>query len=123
MSDLHSQQHPGITWKQADVRDMHDLADGSVDIAFDKGTLDAMIHGSPWSPPDEVRENTGKYMREVHRVLKEDGLFLYVTFRQPHFIKPLLDPDQCLWDMDMQILGDEGSLPYYGFNIRKKVLS
>jgi hypothetical protein len=37
----------------------------SVDVAFDKGTLDAMIHGSPWSPPDEVLENSGRYINEV----------------------------------------------------------
>lgn len=120
MSARHAKEHPGITWKQADVRDMHELADQSVDVAFDKGTLDAMIHGSPWSPPDEVRDNTSRYMREVHRVLKDDGLFLYITFRQPHFIKPLLDPGQQLWDMEMQTLGDDGSLPYYGFRIHKK---
>jgi hypothetical protein len=34
-------------------------------VAFDKGTLDAMIHGSPWSPPDQVLSDTSRYMREV----------------------------------------------------------
>ena len=37
----------------------------SVDVAFDKGTLDAMIFGSPWSPPEETLENSGRYMKEV----------------------------------------------------------
>lgn len=55
----------GITWKRADVRQMDDISANSVDVAFDKGTLDAMIHGSPWDPPDEVLENTGRYVREV----------------------------------------------------------
>lgn len=120
MSARHSEERDGIQWKQADVRDMHELGDGVIDVAFDKGTLDAMIHGSPWSPPDEVRDNTSRYVREVSRVLQDEGVFLYITFRQPHFIKPLLDPDQLLWDMEMQILGDDGSLPYYGFRLRKK---
>ena len=44
---------------------MPDIADGSFDVAFDKGTMDAMIYGSPWSPPDEVNKNTSKYLREV----------------------------------------------------------
>lgn len=44
----------------------------SIDVAFDKGTLDAMIHGSPWSPPEEVLENTGKYMNEVRGYLALD---------------------------------------------------
>lgn len=45
-------------------------------------------------------------------------MFLYVTFRQPHFIRPLLNPDD-LWDIDMQVLGDGGSFDYYGFVIKK----
>lgn len=55
----------GIEWRQADVRAMDTVPSSSVDIAFDKGTLDAMIHGSPWSPPDDVLDNTGRYIREV----------------------------------------------------------
>ena len=47
-----------------DVRDLQ-LPDGSVDVAIDKSTLDAMIHGSLWNPPDDVRANVGKYVDEV----------------------------------------------------------
>lgn len=54
-----------IAWAEADVRNMVDIASGSIDVAFDKGTLDAMVYGSPWNPPDEVKDNTSKYMREV----------------------------------------------------------
>ena len=55
----------GIEWQQADVRDMDTVPSDSVGVAFDKGTLDAMIHGSPWSPPDDVLDNTNRYIREV----------------------------------------------------------
>jgi hypothetical protein len=54
-----------VEWAEGDVRDMKHIASESIDVAFDKGTLDAMIFGSPWSPPDEVMENSGKYMNEV----------------------------------------------------------
>lgn len=58
----------GLTWVCEDVRDMPNIESRSIDVAFDKGTLDAMIHGSPWDPPDEVKDNTGRYMKEVsHR--------------------------------------------------------
>lgn len=57
----------GVTFQVGDVRDMKDIETGSIDVAFDKGTLDAMIFGSPWSPPDETLENSGKYMKEVRR--------------------------------------------------------
>lgn len=57
---------PQVQWTVGDVRDMTAISSESVDVAFDKGTLDAMIHGSPWSPPEEVLENSGRYMKEVN---------------------------------------------------------
>lgn len=54
----------GIEWKSGDVRDLP-VPSNSIDVAFDKGTLDAMIFGSPWNPPEMVKENTGRYMDEV----------------------------------------------------------
>jgi O-glycosyl hydrolase len=54
----------GIEWKHADVRDLPEQS-CSVDVAFDKSTLDAMIFGSPWNPPDLVKENARRYMDEV----------------------------------------------------------
>ena len=98
---------------------MVDLANKSINVAFDKGTLDAMIHGSPWSPPPDVRDNTGKYLAEVHRVLSDDGIFLSISFRQPHFIRGLLN-QQGLWELDLQILGGyNGGFEYYGWVMRK----
>ncbi|RFN53271.1 endothelin-converting enzyme 2 [Fusarium flagelliforme] len=119
--DLMTERHkdiPGIEWQRVDVRDMPSVTTGSIDVAFDKGTLDAMIYGSPWSPPDEVKDNTSKYLKEVHRAMKDDGVFLYITFRQPHFMKLLLNPDN-IWDMEMEVLGGGGMLDYYGYVIRK----
>jgi len=65
VSLMKAKQLDGITWRQADVRDMPAITSDSIDVAFDKGTLDAMIHGSPWNPPDEVKQNASRYMREV----------------------------------------------------------
>ncbi|KIV94979.1 hypothetical protein PV10_02689 [Exophiala mesophila] len=110
----------GITWKQADVRCMNQIPSESVDVAFDKGTLDAMIYGSPWDPPDEVLDNTGRYIREVFRVLKPTGTFIYVSYRQPHFLKPLLNCQGVEWDMKIDILGGSGSsFDYSGFVLNK----
>ncbi|KAF4974361.1 hypothetical protein FZEAL_8726 [Fusarium zealandicum] len=62
--DLMSERHKeiaGIQWSKVDLRDMPSISTNSIDVAFDKSTLDAMIYGSPWSPPDEVKENTSRY--------------------------------------------------------------
>ena len=54
------------------------------------------------------------------RVLKDDGVFLYVTFRQPHFVKPLLNRDE-LWDLTLETLSDgPGSFDYFGFVLKKR---
>ena len=55
----------GIRWKWADVLQKDQFPSQSIEGAFDKGTLDAMIHGSPWTPPDDVLENSSRYIREV----------------------------------------------------------
>ena len=110
---------PAIEWRQMDVRDMVGVADGSVAVAFDKSTMDAMIHGSPWDPPPMVRDSTARYLAEVHRVLADDGVFLYVTFRQPHFLRPLLSQDG-RWKLETEVLGGTGaSFDYYAWVLRK----
>jgi EEF1A lysine methyltransferase 4 len=54
----------GAQWSVMDVRHL-ELPTASIDIAIDKGTLDAFIHGSLWDPPEDVRENVGRYVDEV----------------------------------------------------------
>jgi len=51
-------------WCVMDVRQLR-LPNCSIDVAIDKGTLDAMIHGSLWDPPADVRSNVGQYVDEV----------------------------------------------------------
>ncbi|KAH6675473.1 S-adenosyl-L-methionine-dependent methyltransferase [Halenospora varia] len=101
-------------WEVMDVRDLR-ISTGTIDVAIDKGTLDAFLHGSLWDPPDDVRENVGKYVDEVARVLKHGGEWLYITYRQPHFMKPLLERKD-KWDLVVEVLGNgSGEFEYFGF--------
>lgn len=65
---MSAKEDDGVQWAWADIRDMPQHSDNSIDVAFDKGTMDAMIHGSPWSPPDDVKDNTSRYLTEVGEV-------------------------------------------------------
>lgn len=65
MAARHSADEASISWRVADVRHMTDIVDAAFDVAIDKGTLDAMISGSLWDPPEEVRTNTRLYIDEV----------------------------------------------------------
>lgn len=107
------------TWLVQDVRALTFEPD-SFDVAIDKGTLDAMIHGSLWDPPEDVIENIGKYVDEVARVLKSGGKWLYITFRQPHFIRRHLEREG-VWETKMETLGGGGgTFEYFGWVMTKK---
>ncbi|KIW01581.1 hypothetical protein, variant [Verruconis gallopava] len=110
--------HPDMEWDVMDVRKMT-FDNHSIDIAIDKATLDAMLYGSLWDPDDEVKNNVSAYVDEVARVLKPGGVWLYVTWRQPHFIKPLLSrPDT--WSLDSYTLAEGGGMfEYYGYVMKK----
>ncbi|KAI0810204.1 S-adenosyl-L-methionine-dependent methyltransferase [Xylaria sp. FL0064] len=117
--EMMAQRHAnigGIEWQQMDIRQMDQIPSNSIDVAFDKATLDAMIHGSPWTPPPDVVANTGRYMRELTRVLKTTGTFICITYRQPHFIRSLLNCEGTNWDINVETLGGlDSSFGYYGF--------
>ncbi len=80
---------PGIEWRRIDVRDMVGIADKSIDVAFDKATLDVMIYGNPWSPPEEVKENTRRYHKEVKNISKRDleGYFINHNPRSSGYLR------------------------------------
>ena len=67
--------------------------------------MDSMVYGSQWDPPDEVRDNLSRYIDEVTKVLKPAGRWLYITFRQPHFVKPQLNPEG-IWYLEAARLED-----------------
>lgn len=67
-------KHPELDWRVDDVRHLQ-VDNSSIDIAVDEGTLDVMLHGSPWSPPDEVQENVSQYVDEVARILRSRGTY------------------------------------------------
>jgi hypothetical protein len=78
-----------------------------------------MLYGSQWDPPDEVQENVRKYVDEVARILKVSGKWLYITFRQPHFVKPQLLREEA-WDVVVEHLEDgPGTFEYFAYVMTK----
>jgi hypothetical protein len=52
-------------------------------------------------------------------VLKPGGKWLYITYRQPHFLRPLLQRDG-IWSVDVHKLEDgPGTFEYFGFVMTK----
>merc|ERR1712151_1429843 len=73
---------PGIRYMQLDARDMK-LPDKSFDIVIDKSTIDALSCAG-W-------KSVSRYSSEVHRVLKDCGIFLCVSLHKPKEIKSRIE--------------------------------
>ncbi|KAI0629369.1 S-adenosyl-L-methionine-dependent methyltransferase [Trametes polyzona] len=92
MRHKHEQSRPEMEWHEMDIRDLK-FDDDSFDIAIDKGTMDAMMTAKAdvWDPPEEVVQNCNREVDEVLRVLRKGGIFIYLTFGQPHFRRRYLE--------------------------------
>ncbi|PLW14292.1 hypothetical protein PCASD_03664 [Puccinia coronata f. sp. avenae] len=113
----HAETCPKMSWMQGDVRHLP-FADSSFDAAIDKGTMDALMcaKGDVWDPPKEVVENCKMEVDEVARILKPGGVFIYITFGQPHFRKKHLERSG-IWEIEVIELGD--MFHYYCYVMKK----
>lgn len=87
MSSLSSQKgHTEMKWLVMDMLDMK-FDDMIFDIVLDKATMDALMvdEGDVWDPNRDCKVQAHRLCREVQRVLKDNGLFLQISFAQPHF--------------------------------------
>lgn len=50
--------------------------------------------------------------------LKPNGTFIYVTFGQPHFRRPLLEQERYNWELELITFGE--TFHYYIYVMRKK---
>ncbi|KAJ1940256.1 hypothetical protein FBU59_003867 [Linderina macrospora] len=109
---------PKMTWEVMDVTDMK-FDNGSIDVALDKGTLDALMceKGDVWEPSEELCERVRGEVDEVVRVLAPGGKFIWITFGQPHFRKRHLVRD--CWDVQVETLND-GGFDYFVYICAKR---
>lgn len=122
---------------EMDIRDLK-FPDQSFDVVIDKGigvikmiqligwgikgyhlsgTMDALMcdRGDVWDPSPELIADVKGEVDEVERVTKIGGVFLYITFGQPHFRKRHLARD--CWDIQVKTLGE--AFHYFFYVMRK----
>jgi len=90
---------------------------GEFDVAIDKGTMDAMMtaKGDVWDPPQRVIDDCTKEVDEVLRVLRKNtGVFIYLTFGQPHFRRKFLTRE----DTTLEIKRIGEAFHYYFYILR-----
>lgn len=57
---------------------------------------------------------------KVYRVLAAGGFFLYITYREPLFMKNFLNCEGTDWLLEKDLLSEPGAITYYGFTLRKR---
>lgn len=103
---------------QADMLDLS-FTDESFDVVIEKGTMDVLFvdSGDPWNPRPETVNKVMAMLQGVHRVLKPNGIFISITFGQPHFRRPLFDAPEFTWSIEWSTFGD--GFHYFFYILRK----
>ena len=110
-----STKYPHMSFKTMDMTAMA-FQSHSFDFVFEKATLDSLLVDckSPWDLSDPSQITVLKALKEVKKVLKPGGLFISLTFSQPHFRVPLLASPGLDWSVEVDKFGSEGKvLDYY----------
>ena len=115
-----SKDMPEMKWKTADIFKLSEHFEPECfDVALDKGTLDALltVKHDPWNPPESLLKQMHSYMDQVARVLVPGGIFLHITFAQPHFRRRFLETTQ--FNVSVKTLGGSDSFDYFIYHCQK----
>lgn len=99
-------KYPGLTWLQMDMLNL-EFEPKSFRVVIEKATLDALLDGEkdPWNFSEEGKSKVGQSLTEISRVLTNDGVFVSISFAQPHFRLPLYAQDKYDWSPTVQVVG------------------
>ncbi|XP_066326668.1 uncharacterized protein [Miscanthus floridulus] len=88
---------PQLKYMKMDVKNMSDFESGSFDAVIDKGTLDSLMCGQ------NSQENATKMLEEVNRILKENGVYMLITYGDPSYRLRLLK-DMENWTVKLHVI-------------------
>lgn len=93
--------------------------DEAFDVVVEKGTMDVLFvdSGDPWNPRPATVNKVMTMLQGIHRVLKSDGIFISITFGQPHFRRPLFEATEFTWSVEWSTFGD--GFHYFVYILRK----
>ncbi|KAL6900890.1 hypothetical protein ACP4OV_005566 [Aristida adscensionis] len=80
-----------------DVKNMSDFESDSFDAVIDKGTLDSIMCGQ------NSQENATKMLEEVDRILKENGVYILITYGDPSYRLRVLK-DMQHWTIKLHVI-------------------
>jgi ubiquinone/menaquinone biosynthesis C-methylase UbiE len=107
MEERNREKRPSMKWLVMDILDLK-YEDETFDIVLDKGTMDAIMceKGDVWNVSEDLAAKIDAMLTGVSRILKPGGKYIYITFGQPHFRKPLMLKDKYGWTFQQETIGD-----------------
>ncbi|TKR93248.1 hypothetical protein L596_007742 [Steinernema carpocapsae] len=101
------QRYPEMKWVCNDMRTLHSIPSGSMDVVVEKASIESLLvaERSQWDPSDQAISDVDAILRSVQRVLKHDGIFISISFTQPHFRIPAIIRNPG-WSCTVETFGD-----------------
>ena len=88
-----------MSYIRGDATRLSESLDGSVDVIYDKGLMDAIFCNEGWNKP--IRS----LLEESSKVLNEDGIYILVSYRLPQSTKEFLEDvgskNHLAWTFDL----------------------
>jgi SAM-dependent methyltransferase len=111
----------GMKWEICNMLEPFPYASDSFDLALDKASLDAIIldGADHWEIEEDVYQTAATYFREVSRVLTPGGVFLQISFGQPHFRRRLFEREEFHWTVNVHTLQPTHSFHFFVYECRK----
>ncbi|KAH9193302.1 hypothetical protein AeNC1_004728 [Aphanomyces euteiches] len=97
MQAKYGESHPLMKWVVGDMLKLPEqFAPSSFDVVIDKAAMDALMveGGDTWSPAQHLLASAHEMCSGITSVLVPTGLFVQISFGQPHFRKRFLLGDQ-----------------------------
>jgi len=109
-----SEKYPELQFKTMDMTKM-DFPEKTFDVVIEKASLDSLLvdSKSPWDYNSPGCLSVRRSLLEVQRVLKTEGIFVSITFSQPHFRVPLLALPELGWNIEVKKFSTSQSLLDY----------
>ncbi|CAP24584.1 Protein CBG03740 [Caenorhabditis briggsae] len=116
--DNGSLKYPCMKWVADDITILKNCESSSFDVVFEKATIEAILvnEKSAWEPSDSALQNLENIFSSICRVLKPNGMFISVSFTQPHFRVPALLRERN-WSIEVFEFGE--TFHYYVYVCRK----
>jgi len=110
-------KYPNLKFVKMDMTNL-DFGSKQFDLVIEKATLDALLvdSKSPWDLTSKGSKQVLDALRNVKSVLRPGGVFMSITFSQPHFRVPLLAQPGLDWAIQVDKFTTTGGvLDYFTF--------